>query len=210
MAVIEISTGTYTSSTRSNHYTFQIQLAEADNSVTLIYSPTAPAAGPGATYQLGACASASDIVLFNVANSTMSTYTAGTSTNNASGTWPAPGRYYTITPDPNACFPVSGLTASNITTTGTTLTWADTNNTGATYSVYNGETLLASGITANTYDVTGLTANTSYVFYVIANCSGDNASNAANVGVHTACGPTSLPWTCGFEENEIMSTTALV
>ncbi|MBQ3732987.1 MAG: choice-of-anchor J domain-containing protein [Bacteroidales bacterium] len=206
--VIEISTGTYSDATRNNHYTFQIQLAEVDNSVTLIYSPTAPAAGPAVTYQLGACTSASDIVLFNVANNTMSTYTSGTSTNNASGTWPAPGRYYTITPDPNACYPVTGLTASNITATGATLTWADTNNTGATYSVYNGETLLASGITGYTYDVTGLSANASYVFYVIANCSGDNASNAANVSIHSACGPTSLPWTCGFEENEIVSTTA--
>ena len=206
--VIEISTGTYSSATRNNHYTFQIQLAEVDNSVTLIYSPAAPAAGPAVSYQLGACTSASDIVLFNVANNTMSTYTSGTSTNNASGTWPAPGRYYTITPNPNACYPVTGLTASNITATGATLTWADTNNTGATYSVYNGETLLASGITGNTYDVTGLSANASYVFYVIANCSGDNASNAANVSIHSACGPTSLPWTCGFEENEILSTSA--
>ena len=57
--VVEISTGTYTSSTRNNHYTFQIQLAEADNSVTLMYSPIAPAAGPAVAYQIGACTSAS-------------------------------------------------------------------------------------------------------------------------------------------------------
>ena len=205
--VIEISTGTYNSSTRNNHYTFQIQLAEANNSVTLMYSPIAPAAGPAVTYQIGACTGASDIVLFNVANNTMSTYTAGTSTTNASGTWPAPGRYYTITPNPNPCYPVSGLTATNITTTGTTLTWADTNNTGATYSVYNGETLLASGISGNTYDITGLAANTSYVFNVVTSCSGDNESNAANVSIRTACGLTSLPWTCSFEESEIVNTT---
>ncbi len=205
--VIEISTGTYSSSTRNNHYTFQIQLAEANNSVTLMYSPIAPAAGPAVTYQIGACTGASDIVLFNVANNTMSTYTAGTTTTNASGTWPDAGRYYTITPNPNACYPVSGLTATNITTTGTTLTWADTNNTGATYSVYNGETLLASGISGNTYDITGLAANTSYVFNVVASCSGDNESNAANVSIRTACGLTSLPWTCSFEESEIVNTT---
>ena len=206
--VIEISTGTYNSDTRYNHYTFQIQLTEADNSMTLIYSPTAPVAGPAVTYQLGACTSASDVVLFNVATNTMSVYTNGTNNNNAAGTWPDPGRYYTIAPNPNACYPVSELTATNITSSGTTLTWSDTNNIGATYTVYNGDIVLASGITGNSYTVTDLIANTSYVFNVVSSCTIGSESNPVGIDVHTACGPTALPWTCSFEENEIVSTTA--
>ena len=195
VAVIEVSTGTYTAATRDQHYTFQVQFSEADSSVTLVYSPTAPTTNPATTYQLGACASATDIVLFDVATSTMSAHTAGTSTNNASGTWPAAGRYYTITPDANACFPVTALTVSNVTTSDVTLTWADTLNSGATYTVYNGTTAVATGITATTYTVTGLTANTVYTFNVEANCSSDNASNATTITARTACNATtSLPY----------------
>ena len=207
--VIEISTGTYNNTTRNNHYTFQIQLAEADNSVTLVYSPVAPAAGPAVSYQLGASSSANDIVLFNVADNTMSIYNSGTGANNASGTWPAPGRYYTITPNPNACFPVTTLAASDITTDGAVLTWADTNNTGATYTIYNvtDSSVVATDLTAMTYTLTGLTANTAYRFAVYSNCSAENISNPATVNFRTACSLISLPWTCGFEEDEIQSTS---
>ena len=206
--VIEISTGTYATATRNNHYTFQVQLAETDNSMTLMYSPTAPAAGPSVAYQLGACTSANDVVLFNVATNTMSVYNnAGTNDNNAAGTWPDAGRYYTLTPSPDPCYPVTMLTASNITADSVTLTWSDTNNNNATYTVYNGDVEIASILSDTTYTVTGLNANTSYVFYVVSNCTSTNMSNAAGITVHTACSTISLPWTCGFEEDELMSTT---
>ncbi len=199
--VIEISTGTFNSITRENHYTFQVQLAEADNSVTLIYSPTAPAAGPAVTYQLGACVDANDIVLFNVANNTMSIYNGGTTENNPIGTWPDAGRYYTIAPNPNPCYPVSSLTASNITASSVTLTWSDTNNTGATYTIYDGDSIIASYINDNTYDIIGLDANTSYTFSVVANCSSDNSSNFSTIHVHTGCNILSaLPYTDSFED----------
>ena len=209
VAVIEISTGTYNSTTRANHYTFQIQLAEADNSVTVVYSATAPAAGPNVAYQLGASASANDIVLFNVANNTMTIHNAGVGTTNAAGTWPEAGRYYTITPNPNACIPVTGLAASNVTADGAVLTWADTNNTGATYTIYNmaDSTIAAASISDMTYTLTGLASNTSYNFAVVTNCSADNLSNPAVVSFRTACGAMALPWTCGFETEEIQSTT---
>lgn len=210
VAVIEISTGTYNSTTRANHYTFQIQLAEADNSVTVVYSATAPAAGPNATYQLGASASANDIVLFNVANNTMTIHNAGVGTTNAAGTWPEAGRYYTITPNPNACIPVTGLAASNVTADGAVLTWADTNNTGATYTIYNmaDSTIAAASISDMSYTLTGLAANTSYSFAVVTNCSADNLSNPAVVSFRTDCAAMALPWTCGFETEEIQNTTA--
>ena len=199
--VIEISTGTYNSSTRDNHYTFQVQLAEADNSVTLAYSPIAPAAGPAVTYQLGACTGGNDIVLFNVPSNTMSVYTSGTSDNNASGTWPEPGRYYTIAPNPNPCYPVTSLETSDITSTSVTISWADSNNTNATYTIYNGETMVTTNFDGNSYNITGLEANTSYTFSVITDCSSDNMSNPASITVHTACGIIStLPFTEDFEE----------
>ena len=208
--VIEISTGTYNSTTRDNHYTFQIQLAEADNSVTLAYAPVAPAAGPNVTYQLGASASATDIVLFDVATSTMTAYTSGTGTNNASGTWPAPGRYYTISPDPNACYSVTGLTVSDMSATDATLVWNDNNNSGATYTVYNmaDTSVVATGLTAMTYTITGLTANTSYNYGVVANCSATSQSLMATVAFQTPCLAVAVPYTENFDELTTSTTAA--
>lgn len=200
--VVEISTRTYNqrTSVADQYLTFQIQLAEADNSITLMYSPTAPTAAPSVSYQLGASTSATDVVLFNVADNTMSALTAGTSTNNASGTWPAAGRYYKVEPNPNACFAVTDLVASGITNNSITLTWADTMNTGATYTVYGADnSVIASNITAATYTINGLNANTAYTFSVVANCSADNASNETPISVRTACDVTTpLPYSENF------------
>ena len=214
VAVIEISTGTFTSSTRGNHYTFQVQLAEADGSVTLMYSPTAPAAGPATTYQIGASTSNTDIVLFDVTNNTMTAYSASTTTNNASGTWPAAGRYYTIAPDPDACYSVANLTATNILVDGFTLTWDDAANASSTtYTIYDlaDTSVVVSGLTATTYTVTGLTDNTSYNYAVVANCSATNESNPVTISVHTACAAlNSLPVTWTFETGELQGTTNLL
>ena len=208
VCVIEVSTGTYNSTTRSNHYKFQVQLAEEDNSVTLIYSPVAPAAGPNTTYQLGASASASDIVLFNVADNTMTTLTAGTTTNNASGTWPAAGRYYTIAPDADACLPVTNLTVSNITSSSATLTW---HGEGVSYTLYEyGNPDSAAYIFADTVaNLVTLEPNTEYTFGVTATCANDNESNMTTVTFRTACTAiATLPYTMGFEESEIAGTAS--
>ena len=199
--VVEISTGTYTSSTRNNHYTFQVQLAEADGSITLMYSPTAPAAAPAAAHQLGVGISATDFVLFDNTTNTMTAYTAGTTTTNATGTWPDAGRYYTIAPDPNACYALTGLEVTGSTTSSITLSWIDDQNSGATYTVYNmvDSTTVASGIAATSYTVTGLTANTGYLFGVEANCSASAASAITTVAGRTACeSPVALPYVEGF------------
>ena len=198
--VVEISTGTYTSSTRQNHYTFQIQLAEADNSITLMYSPVAPAAAPAVAHQLGVCVNNSDIVLFDNVNHTMTTYTSGTSVTNASGTWPDAGRYYTIAPDPNACYAVSGLAVSAITSNSVTVNWNDNMNSAATYTVLLDGAEVASGVTGNSYTFTGLTANTAYTCSVVSNCDATHNSTAANINVTTPCEDLAvLPYVQDFE-----------
>ena len=79
----------------------------------------------------------------------------------------------------------SGLVASNVTSTGLTLSWsASTDNVGVTgYEVYQGATLKAT-VTSTTYAVTGLTASTAYSFTVKAKDAAGNisaASTALNV-----------------------------
>ncbi len=110
-----------------------------------------------------------------------------------------------------SCLPVSALTINSAATTSTslTLTWADALNTSATYSVYDmsDTSIVTSGLTATTYTVTGLTANTSYTFGVVADCGGGDLAEIRTVSGRTACAAASLPYTCGFEANEIQSTT---
>lgn len=82
----------------------------------------------------------------------------------------------------------SMLTASNITQTGTTLTWpAATDNVGVGgYNIYNDSSLLET-VASNvySYEVTGLTAGTSYTFSVKAADSVNNFSEAKTVAVTT-------------------------
>ncbi len=100
------------------------------------------------------------------------------------------------------CFPVSNLTAFDITTSSVTLSWTDNMNNGATYSIAANGTVVATGITADSgssivsYTVTGLNAATIYTFSVVANCSADDASTPVEVSIMT---PASLPYTTDFE-----------
>ena len=110
------------------------------------------------------------------------------------------------------CFKVTDLAIDDTLTTSNslTLTWTDTRNTGATYVIYDmsDTSVVASGVTGTTYTATGLTANTAYTFAVMTNCgAGDVTDLTAPVSGRTACVAMELPWTCGFEAEEIQSTT---
>ncbi len=112
------------------------------------------------------------------------------------------------------CFKVSNLAvdAAASTPNSLTLTWTDALNTNATYSLYEitsaGNTLIQSGITGTTYTVTGLSANTEYTFAMMTDCgAGDVTDLTGPVTGRTACAAMALPWTCGFEANEIVNTT---
>ena len=87
-------------------------------------------------------------------------------------------------------FEPTDLTATNITSTGATLTWTrDTRNAGnETYTIMNGTETVATGIDANNYNVT-LTPNTDYTFSVYATNSLDN-SDAENVSIRVNEYPT--------------------
>ena len=108
-----------------------------------------------------------------------------------------------------SCLEISDLAAGNITASSVELTWSDAANAIATYTVYNmaDTSVVATGVTGTTYTVTGLNANTDYTFGVAANCPAGDAS-VMTVSARTACAAMALPWSCGFEADEIQSTTA--
>lgn len=86
----------------------------------------------------------------------------------------------------------TNLTASNTTSSGTTLSWtASTDNVAVTaYDIYNGASLVGSSATT-AYNVTGLSASTSYTFTVRAKDAAGNesaASNSVNVTTNASSG----------------------
>ena len=99
------------------------------------------------------------------------------------------------------CYPISNLTAGNISSEGATLTWSDANNSGATYTVYNmaDSSVVATGISDTTYTVENLTPNTSYTFAVVTNCSSSNESDGVAVTFRTSCAPVALPFVETFD-----------
>ena len=103
-----------------------------------------------------------------------------------------------------SCFPVTNLTAFNITDSSVTLSWVDNMNNGATYTLMNGTTVVANNIPANadSIAVVGLSEGTIYTLSVVANCSADDASEPVSVTVQTMVSPTNAPYATGFESGE--------
>lgn len=114
---------------------------------------------------------------------------------------------------PPTCFKVVNPTVDAVQTTSNslTLTWVDTINTSATYNIYDmsDSSLVAADVVGTSYTVTGLDANTLYTYGIETNCGGgDFAAGYVVVSGRTACAAmTTLPYTCGFESDELQGTT---
>ena len=106
---------------------------------------------------------------------------------------------YTVTiaqavADTSAPTTPTNLTASNITSTGCTLTWtAATDNVGVTaYDVYQGATLKTT-VTTTSASITGLTASTAYSFTVKAkDAAGNISASSTSVSVTTTAATTTV------------------
>ncbi len=110
-----------------------------------------------------------------------------------------------------SCFKVNNLAVIDEFTTDSslTLTWTDTLNSGANYSVYDmsDNSLIQSGITDTFFTITGLVPDNEYTFAVRAECDSNDLSDiSTTVSGRTVCSGMALPWSCGFEANEIYST----
>ena len=94
------------------------------------------------------------------------------------------------------CLPVTGLTVSNITADGATLSWT---GTADSYTIVNrADNMAEATVTGNTYSFTTLNPMTQYTFGVVANC-GTLSSDTVNVTFTTACSAVTLPYTETFE-----------
>lgn len=94
--------------------------------------------------------------------------------------------------EPPTCIRPENLTATDITSDGLTLNWADPMNTNATYSIdyWKNGSDDTNTVTSSTtsHDFSGLDANSLYYFSVKAICSADDESSALTGSFATACG----------------------
>ncbi|MBP5401468.1 MAG: choice-of-anchor J domain-containing protein, partial [Bacteroidales bacterium] len=108
-----------------------------------------------------------------------------------------------------SCEVPTALTATNITSGSAVLGWT-ANNGETDWTVYYKQTSEGSyteitGVTDTSYTLTGLDAFSSYLFYVVANCSPSDNSEASEVyAFTTSCEPITITtienYTQGFEE----------
>ncbi|MCR5370253.1 MAG: fibronectin type III domain-containing protein, partial [Clostridium sp.] len=103
------------------------------------------------------------------------------------------------------CFPVSDLAVSDITSTGATLSWS---GSASGYTVYEYANVDSNGLMyTDTFAVLNtLTPNTEYLFGVVADCGNDGESTMRSISFRTACTALGLPYTCGFEGDELQGT----
>ncbi|MCR5242086.1 MAG: hypothetical protein K6D61_04375 [Prevotella sp.] len=112
-----------------------------------------------------------------------------------------------------SCLEPSGLTISDATTTGATLSWTAGGSETAwdifvtdDATVVPGEatTPTISGVDANTYNLTALNPCTIYYVYVRSACSSTDASAwSSPVIFHTECEPMALPYSYDFEDDDL-------
>ena len=158
-------------------------------------------------------------VFTSTSNCAMYVYSDGTDYNAVGATYAANSRLSVknqiqlgIIPGDISCWPVKNLSIIDSLTTSESLTfsWLDTSNSGASYNVYliNGTDTTSLGNTSDTsFSIDTLRPNTAYTFGVEADCGGDGPATIRVVNGRTNCAAYSLPYTCGFETDEIMSTT---
>ena len=205
LLVVEFSTGTYTSTTREYMYKWQVHLY-ANGNIDIVFPDSSgiPTTAPAVTHQSGLCASSSDgWVVSSVTNSAVH-FTAGSTSTNPSGTWFDANRYYTfIHPSNISCPAPTGITVSNVTPDGATLSW-NPGGTEAQWEVQVGNDFYYS--TDTTYTLTSLTANTPYVVSVRAICGTGDTSFASSSEFRTACLDIStLPYSNDFENEPYYS-----
>ncbi len=199
LLVVEICVGTYTSTTRSYNYKWQVHL-HSNGNIEIVYPDAAgiPTTAPAVSRQCGLCVDATDG--WTISASHVAThFTNGTSTTIASGTWPDANRYYRFTRPVISCPATTTPSVVSVSTTEATLSWESMGSEGEWLVSLNG------GEWTNVYDTSltldTLTGNTLYTFAVRALCGYDDTSSVRMTTFRTACMEiSSLPYTYGFED----------
>ena len=202
LLVVEFNLGTYTTTTRAQHYKWQVQLYPNGN-IVVVYAPTAPAQAPAVAHQKGMC--------FNVSNGVVITpdnqvhyYTNGSSLNWESGTWPAPNTYYSFSRSAITCTMPSAISVHAVGTTTATLSFTPTGSASVWIASINPPIMGMSSYPTTDTSATlmFLTPNTEYTVCVRSLCGPGDTSVAQYTTFRTLCNSLTaadLPYTEDFE-----------
>ena len=215
VGVVEFCTGTYTTTTRSYLYKWQVHLYH-NGKIECVFGP-APTAGPAVTRQMGMCLDASAGFTIDT-NHFANFFTNGTSDVLPTGNWPAMGRYYVLEPYTATCPRPTNLHAANIGSGAVTLAWTEAGSATTWRAVLNSyddstndgtETI----VTDTTVQFTGLMANTQYTADVYSICGAGDTSVARPVAFRTSCLELSrndMPYSYGFEDASATGSAATI
>ena len=111
-----------------------------------------------------------------------------------------------------SCLEPTGVTASNATTTGATISWTPGSDE-ATWDIFvtddatvvptDATTPTFANVTSNPYSLTGLSSCTIYYVYVRAIKGSDKSAWSSPVIFHTKCEPMALPYSYDFEDEKL-------
>ena len=107
----------------------------------------------------------------------------------------------------SVCLAPAGLTATNVTHEGATLTWSNPNE-GGSYIIKrvdgNVETVIEDNYTSTSYPITGLVPQTDYTYRVYIKCSASDVSDYEEVSFSTTAPATAVGdyWSDDFEGTE--------
>ena len=117
-----------------------------------------------------------------------------------------PKTTFTYTPGGGGpiCYKPGAITVEVLTATEASIGWTPGGDE-TSWNIYLNDELVASDVTDLNYTFTDLNPNTQYTLGVTAVC--DEESQKRTVSVRTACAGMSLPYTCGFEADELQGTS---
>jgi len=117
-----------------------------------------------------------------------------------------PKTTFTYTPGGGGpiCYKPGAITVENLTATEASIGWTPGGDE-TSWNIYLNDELVASNVTDLNYTFTDLNPNTQYTLGVTAVC--DEESQKRTVPVRTPCAAMSLPYTCGFEADELQGTS---
>ena len=208
LLVVEFCLGTYTSSTRSQQFRWQVHMYPSGN-IVVVFAPVAPNQAPATSNQKGICFNSGDGWII-ASDNTATHFTSGSSTTWSSGSWPSPNTYYAFTRPVITCPSPSAITLHNFGSTTANITFTPAGNeTSWIGTITPGimgytETMLSD----TNVNLMFLTPNTEYSISVRAICGVGDTSFPTSLTFRTACSPTAIPYTENFDSVTTSTTAA--
>ena len=213
LLVVEYCMGTYTSSTRTYLYKWQIHLYSNGN-IEIVFpgSSDIPTTAPATSHQCGLCVNSADGWVVSSSTNTATVFTNGSSSTNASGTWFDANRYYRFERPFISCPKPVAIAVNNLTPTSFDISWTDTSDAASWIVRLSANDSTLSNNVAYTYPVsfTSLTSNTDYTVQVASLCQNGDTSTFRTRQILTPCLPLdTLPYVMNFDDETGTTSTSL-